>query len=629
MQQRINLSSGQPWVRTVRQLSEDTVARSSRFGSFAGIVCISAGGLLVSAFADLLGRQNARGAYALFWLGVCLVALPPALSLLWSRVSRMERIGFALTLGLGLYLVKYLQYPWSFVAFDEFLHWRTAQDIMATHHLFTSNALLPVSPMFPGLEIVTTSLSMVTGLPLFASGVIVVATARTLLVLALFALVEQVTRSARIAGIAVAIYACNPHFLFFDANFAYESLALALVCYVLALIVLRTHAEVGFQPALDVIIVLGIGAIAITHHVSSYLLLAFLALWTVIDLWNKVRSTDRPTAPGPARYLGVSLLATAGWLLFTRQAIAIYLGPLFANGFIQFEAIVLGQSAPRTLFADYAGGANAIWERLAGLASSGLAILLLPVGFAAVRRSFRSNALLVTCCLAAMVYPVTLLLVFSAATAQVAERASAFVFLPLSIITAVGLTDVEMSRLRWWRPATLATVILLFVGGLNVASGPDWIRLPGPYLVGAESRSIDPQSVDAATWSGAHLSHSLTVEADRMNQLLLATYGHADVVTHLDSGIEVSTVYFAPTLGAEQEQTLHQAHVRYLLVDMRMASALPGEGIYFDTAEPNALHHKVPISALALSKFDSVPEVNRIFDSGDIRIYDVGEVAHT
>ena len=45
---------------------------------------------------------------------------------------------------------------------------------------------------------------------------------------ALFLFLERAAGSARAAGIAIAVYACNPSFLYFDSQFGYESLALAI-----------------------------------------------------------------------------------------------------------------------------------------------------------------------------------------------------------------------------------------------------------------------------------------------------------------------------------------------------------------------------------------------------------------
>ncbi len=50
-------------------------------------------------------------------------------------------------------VIRALTSPLHFYLYDEFLHWRTENDVIASGHLFTPNSLLPVSPYYPGLEI--------------------------------------------------------------------------------------------------------------------------------------------------------------------------------------------------------------------------------------------------------------------------------------------------------------------------------------------------------------------------------------------------------------------------------------------------------------------------------------------
>src|SRR5258708_32827594 len=114
--------------------------------------------------------------------------------------------------GFCLYLIKITASPTYFSMYDEFLHWRTADNIMATGHLFTANSLLPVSAYYPGLEIVTNALSTLSGLNTFYSALLVIGVARLIMILALFLLNEQMMHSSRIASIATLIYMGNPHF---------------------------------------------------------------------------------------------------------------------------------------------------------------------------------------------------------------------------------------------------------------------------------------------------------------------------------------------------------------------------------------------------------------------------------
>ena len=157
-----------------------------------------------------------------FWLGLVVLYLPIALRLLRENVAREERIGLVVVLGVALYLVKILQSPTAFIQFDEFLHVRTATDILEKHHLFARNSLLPVSPLYPGLEIATTAIANLTGLSIFWSGALLLLVARVIFVISLFLLTEIVCGSALVACIASLIYMTHSGFLFFHAMFAYE-----------------------------------------------------------------------------------------------------------------------------------------------------------------------------------------------------------------------------------------------------------------------------------------------------------------------------------------------------------------------------------------------------------------------
>src|SRR5262249_7224413 len=150
-----------------------------------------------------------------------------------SSASRAERISLAVLLGVSLFVVKILASPTGFVRFDELGTWRATNDVLQTGHLFSLNPMIVSTKGFPGLESVTAAVASLTGLSIFHSGLIVLGVARTMLVVVLFMFIERVTGSARAAGIGVAVYACNPSFLYFDSQFAYESLALPIALVLL------------------------------------------------------------------------------------------------------------------------------------------------------------------------------------------------------------------------------------------------------------------------------------------------------------------------------------------------------------------------------------------------------------
>lgn len=106
--------------------------------------------------------------------------------------------------------------------------------------------------------------------------------------------------------------------------------------------------------------------------------------------------------------------------------------------------------------------------------------------------------------------------------------------------------------------------------------------------------------------------------------MLLHTFGDQRVVTSLDDKVDVASVFFSPNLGPAEIATLRSARVHYLVVDLRLSTSLPLEGFYFESDEPDAFHHRSPISRTALTKFNAIPQINRVFDSGNIVMYDTG-----
>src|SRR6187455_2985670 len=105
--------------------------------------------------------------------------------------------------------------------------------------------------------------------------------ARLIFVLALFLFFERASGSARIAGVASLIYMTNPHFLYFDAQFGYETMALPLAAVVLFVIARRAQTPRAVWSGLTVIALVTIGSVVVTHHVTSAMLAGFLLLWGV------------------------------------------------------------------------------------------------------------------------------------------------------------------------------------------------------------------------------------------------------------------------------------------------------------------------------------------------------------
>lgn len=226
-------------------------ASDSEWGWLPGLSFVSALGLPLTACADTAARGGAAWAEPHFWFALLVLFAPTAMRLAAVQTTRRERIRLVALLGLGLYLVKVLNSPTAFTLHDELGHWRATDDIMQTGHLFRANPLDRIYPLYPGVEIVTTALTHLGGWTLFGAGVIVLAVARMVLVTTIFLFFETVSKLARVAGTAALLYMTNPNFVFFDAQYAYELLALPLAALGLLMVMYRERSDTDMGRAVS------------------------------------------------------------------------------------------------------------------------------------------------------------------------------------------------------------------------------------------------------------------------------------------------------------------------------------------------------------------------------------------
>ncbi len=622
----------------------------SSFEWLAVLTCVSAVGLFVLAYSFTRARDGGTGSNALFMPGLLLMFAPTAARLLLPTTARFERIGLLCVMGVGCYLVKVIANPLYFTFFDEFLHWRTLEDITNSGHLFTQNALLPVSPYYPGLEIVTNALSTMSGLSSFHASLIVVGMARLLMILALFALNEQILKSARAASLATLLYMINPHFLLFDAQYGYESLALPLAAFML--FALSPHqavttrltqlkplvAKVKFSRELHnglnndlrwITVTTWIVLIAIifTHHVTDFFFESLLILWTIIYVCKRLIPFYRSTL---VLTVGIGVSVSIFSTFRVDNPVVGYLSSFMVQAFAELGHIISGTGSAKALFVNYSGPPTPLWERLLTIATMGIIVFSIPFGLLCLWQRYRSNALALTFGFFSLLYPVSQAFRLTNSGSEVADRAAAFLFIPIALVLAVFIVQFwPTQRLRWFNIWLLTGAMsLVFLGGVVLGDGPASALLPGPYEATADARSIEPEGIQAALWSRSYLESDNRVAADRINQVLMGTYGNQRIVTSIQDNIDLSSVFLSPDLNSDDVSLLQQAKVHYLIADARLTHVLPLLGYYYEMDEVDAFHRKTPIAAQDFAKFDDASQVNRVFDSGDIIIYDVGALSN-
>jgi hypothetical protein len=604
------------------QMSSQGPTGPQTIGWLSILTLTSTLGVLSVAYAYTSARYGVLGGDPFFWFGTLLIFVPPLVRLISPVATRFERINLLCVIGICFYFIYVMNTPLGFSAFDGSVHWRTLDDITRSGHLFSENSLLPISPFYPGLEIVTNAFSTLSGLDTFHAGLIVIGIARLVMILSLFMLYEQVTKSARIAGIATLLYMTNPHFLFFDAAFSYESLALPLAALMLFTMLLHEKLNSNFvRVALTAWIILG--AITFTHHMTDFVLDGLLILWTV--LYGRQRPT-RVLQSNLAKTSLFAILASVAWINFGGNPVVKYLSSYYGNALNELGQILTGISQARHLFSAYAGQSPPLWEQLTALSSVALILFCLPFGLLCLWQRYRYSAFACMLGAASLLYPISHVFRFTNFGSEITDRSAAFLFIPVAFVLAIFITQFWPTRRLNWKQTSLITcaISVVFLGGVILAIGPPWALLPGPYLVGADDHSVEPEGIQTAEWAYSYLGSNNRFATDRTNGLLMNTYGDQRPVTSTEDGIDVATIFFSPDLDPYEIARLKDVKVQYLLVDLRLSKAPPRLGFYFDPGEPGSFQHTTPISLKALTKFSTVPQINRVFDSGDIAIYDLG-----
>lgn len=603
-------------------------AKEESFTSLLPVLTLTgAVGLFVVALADDRARSGGGGGLALYWIGLAVLVLPIAVRQLSASPARGERLGLTVVLGAGLYLVKVLHSPIGFTFADEFAHWRTAMDIQQTGRLFErENPLLIVSPLYPGLEVLATAITDLTGWSVFVSGLLVLGLARLVFVLSLFLFLEHASGSEQIAGIAVLIYVANPSFLYFDAQFSYESLALPFAA--LTLFALARSGRPGCRSTggFRAVGLVGLAATVVTHHMTSYMLTGFLVLWTMAALLLGRRTGAQSP---PVWIAGIGAAASVGWLVLVGTPTLQYLVPVLSGGVEQLIGLIRDEQESRQLFQNSAGEVAPLWERAMGFASVCSILATLPRALVLVWRDQRANSLAVALAAAAAAYPATLALRLTHLGAETANRTSGFLFLGIGFVLASGAVRLRRPQHRGRvRLVLLATwYAVVWFGGMIVGV-PDWARVPGPYIAAADMRSVDGEGIAAADWMRRELGPGNRIAADRTNRFLLATYGDQRAVTFYVDGANVPAVILASSFGPVEQEALQIGRISYVVVDRRLSTTLPLADVYVELGEPRSDPTR-PVSLAALTKFDDVYRASRVFDSGDICIYDVSGVSPT
>lgn len=626
-------------AQPTRTVKATVGAYKTGIGALPAMSLIVAIGLLVVSLGYTLARRDSTVAYFTYWIGLLIIFIPSAARQLQRNVSRTERLGIVIIVGLTLHMMRTLYSPLEFKFGDEFQHWRTADDMVRTGQLFNPNPLLQVSPYFPGLENLTVALVNLSGLDIFNAAMIILFMARVMFVFALVAFFETIGSSPRVIGIAGLVYMCNPHYQFINF-YGYQAIGMPfalMAMYAIARLDRRDGPADSTKTkwGLRALVVLALFSLTISHHLTNYITIGMLSTWAMVALLgkriHKAKSASVWAAP-------LAILVCFLWSFFIATAVFEYFSKPLQSVVAKFANATVGEESKEAKKQSFVLQQNPPAERVISWSATGLLIAAAPVGAWAIWKRRRNNIAALTLAVIALAYPASWgFRLVSADGAEFTGRLAPYLFVALSYGIAMAiewlddanwrefplswLRKLEPSTKRFLLPAAFVAVSIIFGGSITLGYPSITWRLPGKFIVNAFERSIEPQGVQAANWMRTTLGNNNRVTSDFINKLLLGSYGRQDAVGGL------SWLFFS---GQVDESVAHQIKafkLHYIAVDLRLTRLLPALGVYFDADEPDANAHTSPIPVDGMRKYEKDLKVNRVFDSGDIIMYDVHALA--
>ena len=244
-------------------------------------------------------------------------------------------------------------------------------------------------------------------------------------------------------------------------------------------------------------------------------------------------------------------------------------------------------------------------------------MVLIPLGWRQIWRTRRGDAwALALGASAAVYYPCVALPFVTADGSELAGRLLTFGYIPVGYTLALALVARPPTPLR--KATGAASAVILLAGGIAQGWPPWWERLPGGYVVDGFESGVNPESLAAAGWAAAALPPGQRVAGDYTNNLLIGTLGGQDPVNGVSALFCGGQWTLADALIARQQA------VRYLIVDLRTSEYRSPDGsVFADTAGC-----PTPIPRADLTKFDAIRGMSRVYDSGNVIVYQLSEAAY-
>lgn len=585
--------------------------------------------------------------YVTFWAGMLLACAPAAARLIAADTSRSARLGMILMLGVVTAMPKYLRNPFDPSYHDEYAHWREAVDVTSTGHLFQPNTVIPIVEYFPGTSALTSSAHSLSGLSLWSSGVLVVLVMHVVGLFAMYLLGEEVLGSARAGAVAALVYAINPSAIYFDTQYAYESIAINFFLWTIALTALAagarsTWSRVGMLLAA----VFSAAGCVVTHHLTTIFLIVALSVVVVTAAVrarfvvgpSRARHRTGPVVELDGRHvrpiypwwitLASTVAIAVAWVTSVARPTLEYLSPYLGTSISQLDNMTRKSGEGRRAL--LAANVEPDWERWLTAAAPVSLFFVCVVALLMIRqRRVVLNSATWGLMLFGGAYFLSLPFILAPSGAEGARRSWGFTYVGVALIVALVVVYWPAKRPQWFgrnvrTPLTAALMLILLIG--NVGGGlNDPYRFPGPFRWGTDTNSASAETRSIAEQLGAMVGRAGVV-SDAYTALQLAAYGGLVMAAPSPGFPAWDLVQSGEDPTPELAKMLVTSRYDYLVVDVRMSEEDPYNGHNFGGGDP-LLGHKTPKANL--DRLDHVPWARRVMSSEHLRVYrlDLADIA--
>lgn len=422
--------------------------------------------------------------------------------------------------------------------------------------------------------------------------------------------------SARAGAVGGLVYAINPSSIYFDTQYAYESIGINFFVWVIAFasLALRTR-DIKQRYAFVASACLTAMACIVTHHLSTVFLIACLATVTATMLVMR-RWHVRDGFDVWSTVLVVTGLSAWAWVSTIAKPTLTYLSPYFGGSLGQLgEMATKDSSKGRQVLA---ASVQPIWERgFAALAPLLLGIVVLYCVVLLRRKTVQMGAATTGLVVFGIVYFLSVPFVLAPSGAEGARRSWGFTYVGIAVIVALvalHLADRLRAR-RWWLVMCPALVILLVgnvAGGLN-----DPYRFPKTFRWGTDTNSVTLEARTVGELLHDRLGQ-VRVISDGYTALQLIAYGRL-VVGQPSTGFPAWDLTQTPDdPNPKLADDLETSDFEYLIFDDRIAEAVAFNGYNYGLGDP--LLGKVTPQPY-LDRLDQVPWAWRVMTTEHVRVY--------